>query len=81
METEIKSSYSLSREIEGRFKVVNYSVSRGCIATAIGNGQQHNPAFDSISSQYRSLIPLIETLAAKIDSELAEARSRPKEEI
>lgn len=81
METEIKSSYLLSREVEGIFKSVNYGLSRGSLATAIGNGQQWNPVYDSIAQSYLDLIPLIETLAAKIDEELLEARSRPKEEF
>ena len=74
------NSYLLSRELEGRFKVVNFGVSRGCIGTAIGNNQAHNPAFDSIAQSYLDLIPLIENLAKKITSELEDARSKKPDE-
>jgi len=80
METEL-NSYLLSRELEGRFKVVNYAVVCGGFGQALGVGQSHNPVYSEISSQYLSLIPLIQHLAAKIDAELAEARAKPVEEI
>jgi len=81
METEIKSSYLLARELEGRFKVVNYAVVCGGFGQALGMGQSHNPVYSTISQQYLDLLPLISAIAAKIDNELEVARAKPVEEL